>query len=233
VSEQNHRSVRYTLPAFQTAACSGSGPGLVPGRLRGYRRWMLLDSGRLESIAGYGSWGARGLTAECKATFHRAAAGHATPDMHCQCGIYGWYRPELIGDGMVCSCRSHHSTGSSFPYIVGAIDATGTILLGSKGFRAAKARIAGIVVEPTSYAATIVPTMHPDGPIFPTVEALVAALPPDDVAELGIRVDTDNAPASAYVVDGGRLRGRASRAGRRLMASSFDPPGSIYPRRTR
>jgi hypothetical protein len=58
-------------------------------------------------------------------------ADHPAPQPGCNCGIYGWYAPD--------------DTGMVDARVFGAIQASGLILMGERGFRAERARIAAVV----------------------------------------------------------------------------------------
>lgn len=60
------------------------------------------------------------------------------PSPNCSCGIYARYFPQDLDDLL-------HSTIYNGPSVIGVIAASGNIELGSRGFRAEKAKILGVV----------------------------------------------------------------------------------------
>jgi hypothetical protein len=133
---------------------------MVASTLRGYRSWNLkpiktnIDSKpewRLGSVGVNAWWDGIEIVADCtrKGDFtpaflwpgHQAPVfPHEAPDATCTCGIYGWYEPEY-------ALRLH--SGS----VLGVVEYSGRILLGSKGFRAEKAKI--IALSPGANPSTI------------------------------------------------------------------------------
>lgn len=59
---------------------------------------------------------------------------HRIPDAKCLCGLYGWYNPQYA---------LHEHTGD----VVGVIEVSGRILMGTMGFRAERARIIAIALN--------------------------------------------------------------------------------------
>jgi hypothetical protein len=58
---------------------------------------------------------------------------HKAPFVGCRCGIYAWYQPD--------------DTGILHAGVFGAVEASGVILLGDRGFRAERARVVAIVTR--------------------------------------------------------------------------------------
>ena len=127
--------------------CGGDdGRPLVAGSLRGYRTWRLQrrgssaggDSLPLTSVTRRVVWGPT-LTACCTPDVmanpaHGPAtvvSDHAAPAAGCRCGIYGWYDPT--------------DTGMLRAGVFGAVEASGLVLMGERGFRAERARIVAVV----------------------------------------------------------------------------------------
>jgi hypothetical protein len=65
------------------------------------------------------------------------ASQHKTPVPECTCGIYGWYTPEAA---------LYEHTGD----VVGVVEVSGRVLLGTTGFRAERAKIIAITMNPRS-----------------------------------------------------------------------------------
>lgn len=117
--------------------------------------------------------------------------GHETPapDANCRCGLYAKYLPQNLG--------GYPKSGLSVNKIPGVIDAWGNTILGTAGFRAQKAVIRALWIEPS-----IEPFIRAAGefyqvPVFDTLEEAVEAFPPTDVSEL---VDTWNPQAETWSV---------------------------------
>ena len=87
------------------------------------------------------------LTAECRPPDigHPSAWPSAVPEEHgapllgCNCGIYGWYAPN---DARMLNAR-----------VFGVIEASGLVLMGDRGFRAERARIAAVATRHRRVAA--------------------------------------------------------------------------------
>ena len=138
-------------------ACGGgdSGRALVPGSLRGYRTWRLLGRRApvpegalpLSSVTRRVVWPPT-LEARCTAPDVEwqpasprpcLSVSHRSPSRGCDCGIYAWYAP---GD-----------TGTLYARVFGAVEASGLVLMGDRGFRAARARIIAVVTRNRRLAA--------------------------------------------------------------------------------
>ena len=132
-------------------ACGGgdSGRALVPGSLRGYRTWRLvgrhadLPDGALPltSVTRPVVWPPT-LEARCappqpdpRAAVPSTAslASHPSPSRDCDCGIYAWYAPD---DTAMLTAR-----------VFGAVEASGLVLMGDRGFRAQLVRISAVVTR--------------------------------------------------------------------------------------
>ena len=132
-------------------ACGGgdSGRALVPGSLRGYRTWRLAsrhadlpDGGLpLTSVTRRVVWPPM-LEARCTPPHiethaallsTRSFASHRSPSRNCDCGIYAWYAPD---DTAILGAR-----------VFGAVEASGLVLMGDRGFRAQRARISAVVTR--------------------------------------------------------------------------------------
>lgn len=172
---------------------------LVPGALRGYRSWRVLDDeltacnfplkwpvGVMESRhVSFGSYLAGFRIVGCK----------ASPQKDHSCGIYANHEPGY-----------EDSRG----WIVGSIKAYGRTIVGTRGFRAGKAEVEALTLNPDAlnkahwsirnFEGKVVlsdplqveqmwDTVHRLGwnyqvPVFRSTEALVEAFPPISVAHL-------------------------------------------------
>jgi len=113
---------------------------LVPGSLRGYRRWTIkaerpLGVG-LHSIGRTYHWPSASIEATCL-----NSKPHPSPGKDCTCGVYACHSPydEQVRP-VVVTARPENS-------VFGVIAASGDIELGHRGFRAQKARIVALCVS--------------------------------------------------------------------------------------
>jgi hypothetical protein len=132
-------------------ACGGGDTGreLVPGSLRGYRTWQLLSRRAalpegalpLRSVTRRVVWPPT-LEARCAPPDIEQYApvpsstrlgSHRSPARRCDCGIYAWYDP--------------HDTAMLHARVFGAVEASGLVLMGDRGFRAERARISALVTR--------------------------------------------------------------------------------------
>ena len=166
-------------------ACGGGDTGrpLVPGSLRGYRTWWpagrrawVLDGMLpLTSVTRRHVIWATTLSARCVPpdTARSGPRSATPPDAHpapragCNCGIYGWYAPDVAG--MV--------DGSVF----GAIEASGLILMGERGFRVERARITAVVTRNRRVTAACA---RAGIAVYRRRRELLRDLPPDDLSSL-------------------------------------------------
>lgn len=137
---------------------------MVASTLRGYRSWVLRavepdtamdyrkDGWVLGSVGVGAHWESKSITARCVKFGSVVAASmlknwgieaknkdHEAPHNGCTCGIYGWYEPEWA---------NRYHTGS----IMGVVEYSGRILMGSKGFRAEKAKVVAITMGSSKVA---------------------------------------------------------------------------------
>lgn len=145
-----------TGASMSNSQFAGSGE-MITTTLRGYRCWSLGTictdvTGRtykkLRSINQGVTWDSSTITAICsKQNMFRKPLGakhiigyereyeaiyeHHAPVAKCTCGIYGWYEPE--------TALLEHTQ-----IVAGVMECTGTITLGTMGFRAQKAKIVAI-----------------------------------------------------------------------------------------
>jgi hypothetical protein len=120
---------------------------LVPATLIGFRRWYV-DMPTPQEIAEYGMndspvlkgmlghlWPNAEIEAVCHPPAHSGEAGHSEPVPHtpCTCGVYATYYPDT------------YDMSGTYSY-VGAIEASGRVVCGSKGFRAGRARLMGLYI---------------------------------------------------------------------------------------
>lgn len=180
-------------------ACGGgeNARSLVPGSLRGYRTWRLAS--RLEnvpdgmlpmtSVTRRDVLWTPTMTASCTPevgpTARRRAedGSHAAPSSSCKCGIYAWYEPD---DTALLRAR-----------VFGAVEASGLVLMGDRGFRAERARVTAVVTRRPRLAAAC---SRAGIAVYRRKRDLIRDHPPEDVtALLGERppTSTDLTPPPA------------------------------------
>lgn len=122
---------------------------MVAATLRGYRSWQLKKYKGKPALGSMGvatHWETKRLEAKCVTSGagsmppyvwggmvrgEMPPKNHSSPEIACRCGIYGWYEPEW-------ALKEHAGP------ILGVVEYSGKILLGTKGFRAEKAEIVAL-----------------------------------------------------------------------------------------
>lgn len=170
-------------------AVPGGSPELVPGELRGYRRFRLIRGRLWPSVYGdCGPWGAGLEQAVCG-----EGEDHVAPDPECGCGLYGWYHPS-------------RATGiSGFGDAPAVIAARGHSVLGDHGFRSACARIDAVAVPvhlrlvpgAATRAGRLLAERYPATVVYRSQRRMWRDHPPADVSGLGITVTAS--PSARYV----------------------------------
>jgi hypothetical protein len=157
-----------------------AGPAaLVPGELRGYRRFRLGADGLYPTVyAAGGPWSGALEHAAC------AAGGeHSAPSWQCGCGLYGWYLPSDAGEA------------AGYGDVTAVIAARGRSILGDRGFRAASARIEAVAlprrlrVRPrtAAHVRQMLAARYPQAAVYPSLRQMLRDHPPHDMRELGIQ----------------------------------------------
>jgi hypothetical protein len=194
------------------AACGGGDGGrpFVAGTLRGYRtwhpltRWAHVPDGALPlaAVAQREVVWRPSLTARCIPPRFAGVGQPATVEGHhnapwsgCTCGIYAWYDPVDAG---IFSAR-----------VFGAVQASGLILMGDRGFRAERARITAIVTRNRRIAATCADAGIE---VYRRRRDLLREHPPEDLTSL-----LGEQPAGAREPETGRAKAR--RANRMLVVA--------------
>jgi hypothetical protein len=166
-----------------------TGSEFVGGVRRGYRVWRLnigtVPGPMLSSYSQAGGWSSAQTTARCLLQY-----AHASPSENCHCGIYAKYNLHRVQQEM-------HGP------VYGAIDASGLIFEGSKGFRAQYATIRGLWLShgfthrDLAQARAVLEEIYRI-PVFLSARELLEAFPPDaDVAEDYDLLDTMPTPTMA------------------------------------
>jgi hypothetical protein len=170
---------------------------LVPGALVAYRQFLYMQNyldGRPALTAvnqRYGAFASGVNEAECLATdfgpqHRRDADGELlAPDRECTCGFYAYFR---MAD--VPNVGAH--SGITANSVVAAVELTGRTVMGTKGCRAQKMKILGVV--PPKCVATSIEKQIGDTwqrlvrqyelVVYPTISDLTAAHPASDVYDL-------------------------------------------------
>lgn len=114
-----------------------SGIPFAAGTITGLRAWGIDDYGRL--VGGYGQvWRPGENVAECP-------KGCEGIEEACTCGFY-----------------AYHSVNSDYGHAEGVIEGYGVVVVGSKGFRCAKARIVGVRIRDDAKHRVKVARNYPD-----------------------------------------------------------------------
>ena len=156
-----------------------TGPAaLVPGELRGYRRFRLAEDGLYPTVhAASGPWSGVVQHAGCA-----AGTDHPAPAWDCGCGLYGWYHPRDAGQV------------SGFGDVSAVIAACGRSILGDHGFRAAGARIEAVALparisarpRAAARARQMLAGHYPQAVVYRSRRRMVRDHPPQDLSALGV-----------------------------------------------
>ncbi len=171
----------------------------VPGRLRGYRLWRLSSEGltpihqRMSK-----SWHIGQNVAECTSgakVVPPLEDHHGTvPMLECTCGFYAKYKANELANTL--------GTHNPFTVVVGAIDATGKVIQGSRGFRAQFAKIVALcpimTIDNGSYQETVryMAGVVYGVPFYQSMYHLLKDFPEDDVSDI-YKSDEEDDMASA------------------------------------
>ncbi|GAB7190813.1 hypothetical protein NUM3379_15200 [Kineococcus sp. NUM-3379] len=147
-------------------------PALVAGELRGYRRFRLHGGALHPAVhTASGPWGASVQHAVC------AAGGeHAAPAAGCGCGLYAWYHAVDAGPG------------SGYGDVAAVVAASGRVVLGDHGFRAAAARVEAVAVPRLAGRGAVraLARRYPHTAVYRSRRRMVRAHPPHDLRGLGV-----------------------------------------------
>lgn len=126
------------------------------------------------------AWSPGTNIADCRDSYRTQHFRHSAPQIDCTCGFYAVYEP-------------HHIPHYNGCEIYAVIEASGKIVLGTRGFRAQKARIVAATLVPLqvsryggSYTHEILNGIARTYNIstFTSYDDMIAAYPPEDVSEL-------------------------------------------------
>lgn len=112
---------------FQQKEYSGEEDLLTIEGVIGYRQWGYSHAGLVSMKPA--DWSTGKLHARCeRMLLEQDFKKHKSPEISCYCGIYAHYLPI-------------ESYTRNYPAVFGVIEGSGKILMGTKGFRAEKAKI--------------------------------------------------------------------------------------------
>jgi hypothetical protein len=167
-------------------ACGGGevGRSLVPGSLRGYRTWrpagrrVHVPAGTLPltSVTRRRVVWPPMLVARCAPSPSGRKApdaevdlddDHHAPQAGCDCGIYAWYAPD---DTRILHAR-----------VFGAVEASGLVLMGERGFRAERVRIKAVATRNRRVAAACA---EAGIAVYRRRGELIREHPPEDLSSL-------------------------------------------------
>ncbi|SFP82635.1 hypothetical protein SAMN05660464_4341 [Geodermatophilus dictyosporus] len=156
----------------------GPSPALVPGEVRGYRRFRLTDDGLCPPVQlDAGPWSGPVERARCAVDEE-----HVPPQWGCGCGLYGWYHP------------SHTGLGTGWGNVTAVVAARGRVILGDSGFRAAAARVVAVSLPRGTGPRRrrrwerLLAERHPGVSVYRSRRRMVRRHPPEDLSGLGIEV---------------------------------------------
>lgn len=161
---------------------------LILESVRGYKQWTWDSDRKLISMFP-ADWTNGSLTSTCSRydlDMAKSSAIHVSPDISCTCGIYAHYLP----------LESYEKPKNIF----GVVECSGKLLMGTRGFRAEKAKIVALAgYGPCTqffetrkktrgeYPEDVVDFCTSIGvPYFPTVKQMVYEFPQIDLTSLGV-----------------------------------------------
>jgi hypothetical protein len=173
------------------------------GAVYGYRWWRAEPGGRLRSPwHGHLSWGFYPAVARCLTKRNvlpgwtdRGSHGGA-PVASCHCGFYGLWHPPTHGTGTPAPQAwelDPSASGGPDRLVLGVVEASGRVLLGTEGFRARVARPVALVIYPRADEPLEVAAARGrfHGPVYRDVNELVAGW--DDLVDEGRRLTSTDA----------------------------------------
>ena len=154
------------------------GPDLALGSVSGYRWWAVDGSlARSQVLRGmHAAWTPGENTARCLAG-HRFHLDSTVPDSACYCGFYAWWHPQ----------DQIPPVPALYVPAFGVVQGYGRVLIGTKGFRCAKARILALHLlmrddAPKRVRDGIIARLggfYPDAALFRDPAVMLAEYPPD------------------------------------------------------
>jgi hypothetical protein len=186
-------------------------PALVPGELRGYRRFRLAADGLHPTVQRTGPWAAL-EQAVCV-----RQRSHTPPAAGCGCGLYGWYHP---ADADV----------SGFGDVTAVVAASGRVVLGEHGFRAAAARVEAVALPWTASTPArrrMLAERYPDAAVYSSTRRMLRSHPPDPLDSLGLSAGPSRAARDRRAALTAWLLGVAVLYGLVLLPWTAAGPGGI------
>jgi len=176
---------------------------LTIGSIRGYRSWRLTVDGRLKALHQSGIWMPGENTAVCNGyptaeqvptvegehyteTHRKRETWRMNHEMSdCAHGFYAYFSPGKLDQAVT----------TATPVINGVIEGYGEVLVGSKGFRATKARILAASIEPymgmwtlADFAIDRIRHNYPDVAFFDSALLMALEYPADEATKYQVPV---------------------------------------------
>lgn len=181
---------RSSMPKARPAGeFDGKQADFAPGVVTGTRSFAVDKLGRLLGVAYAAVWTPGENTAKCMErgdydfiTLQPQGVHESGRDAHsmteCAHGFYGYYE----------GSNDYYESGR----VMGVVEGYGETIIGSRGFRAAKARIVALHIpaEIPYGRRRLIARNYPGIPTFDSFDSMVAEFPPDDAGH-GINPDTD------------------------------------------
>ncbi|GAA1436388.1 hypothetical protein GCM10009616_36030 [Microlunatus lacustris] len=189
--------------------------GLRPfaaGTVVGLRAFRVDDTNHLTGVSRRIAWTAGVNEAVCApfslwVTPGSTSEDHRVAGIDCSCGFYAYFAN--------ANDYAHHYAHT----VTGIVEAYGTVTIGSRGFRAEKARILALVrpVDGIDFAAII--RSYPGVPVYASQAEALAAHPTTQPQDVGI--DPSEAPSHSLYAMGGYIPGQVHiPAGTFIVSSS-------------
>lgn len=181
------------------------------GTVTGLRTFSVSPGHQLTGVVHLVSWNPGENDARCIRNPFRLAdyeavlpEGHRIAGLDCTCGFYAYFDDSN-------DYAANRWYGS--PKVTGIVEAYGTVTIGSRGFRASKARIVAIV-QPHDYRVDLaaITVNYPGVPVYATVAEALAAHPTTKPQDVGIN-PRDYPPQSQRYAQGGIVLAPGQRVG--------------------
>lgn len=193
----------------------------VAGSLFGVRSFLADNRRSLTGVVYALPWSAGVNEARCEPDWFyfgdREELGHSVATLGCKCGFYAYLDNEY---------NPHHRSGQ----VLGIVEGFGVATVGSRGFRASKARIVALVQPEGRVRIAIsanpvftlivgdaefstIRSNYPDVPVFPTLDAALAEFPLTESAKSErIEPDLGAAPVMRYMTTNAVTAASAARS---------------------
>lgn len=144
------------------------------GSVVGLRSFAVTPDYQLSAVTRRVSWIPGQNMARCLRVWWRPPDSHRVGVVGCSCGFYAYF------DGT--NDYANMIVGVS---VTGIVEGYGLVTVGSRGFRAEKARIVALV-EPSTFDFAPVRENYPDVPVYATEAEALAAHPLTKPQDVGI-----------------------------------------------